>query len=880
MADGSLIFDTKLDITEYQKALKTLQSSAKSGVNDIELDVTVDDGKAKKAAKQIQSTLENTDAEIKVGAEADSTDARQAAQQVEREAEKADPKVKVKTDVDTADVKGDVDDLADEVKAGLRRAGDPFNSSGDIEIDARVDTKGMNDDMRGMGNIAGSVGNIIKGGLAVGVIQEAGEKLLDFAKDAVNIASDLQEVQNVVDVTFGSAADDINKFATDGAKAFGLTELQTKKYAGTLGSLFKSMGLGQDEVTDMSIAMSGLVGDMASFYNLDYETAFEKLRSGISGETEPLKQLGVNMSVANLEAFALSQGIKETYENMDEAEKATLRYNYIMQATADAQGDFARTSDGFANQVRMFQNNMDSLKAKVGEALLPALNSALNLVNGIFDGSGVGVETQLQKDIEAAAESLGDVETNITNLKNDYANTILQIRVEYERSQDLLDDYEKLSNLEVKTDADLEQMKAIVQTLAEQYPELEEYIGKNGLFKAEIAEVDNLITKYKELAQQKAYATMLEGIYLEYTKSTFEFETLREKSEQAQTQVDDLQNQYSELESLTQKFNELGSFYPGAEQNPEKVQQAADAFQSYINAFGGLDSSMIENLSQSGVDINSFINSLGDTSNLDQSAIQDLFAAVNEIYNSADFGSKFDEITSSLTAAQESAGTASEALTEGIGTLQTAKGELETALSAYSQMTGDTSSEIVKAIQTSLEDSGTTIATSAGEMSAKAAAEFGKPEVFSAATTTALGGVTSALMAYTAPDIKVKVVPDLSGLAGIASKVGALIGGAVKVATDGSHATGLDYVPYDNYVANLHRGESVLRADDAAAWRAGQKSGGSGGNMGAVADALSDLAAQPVNVYIDSEKVGEAVRGTVSRGQNSMSRSRAKGVGK
>lgn len=877
MADGSLIFDTKLDISEYQKALRTLQSSAKSGANDIELDVTVDDSKAKKAAKQVQNTLENTDAEIKVGAEADSTDARQAAQQVEREAEKADPKVKVKTDVDTADVKGDVDDLADEVKAGLRRAGDPFNSSGDIEIDARVDTKGMNDDMRGMGNIAGSVGNIIKGGLAVGVIQEAGEKLLDFAKDAVNIASDLQEVQNVVDVTFGSAADDINKFATDGAKAFGLTELQTKKYAGTLGSLFKSMGLGQDEVTDMSIAMSGLVGDMASFYNLDYETAFEKLRSGISGETEPLKQLGVNMSVANLEAFALSQGIKETYENMDEAEKATLRYNYIMQATADAQGDFARTSDGFANQVRMFQNNMDSLKAKVGEALLPALNSALNLVNGIFDGSGSGIggKTQLEQDVEAAAESLGSVETNITRLKNEYANTILQISVEYERSQELLDDYERLSSLEVKTDADLEQMKAIVQTLAEQYPELEKYIGKNGLFKAEIAEVENLIGKYKELAEQKAYATMLEGIYLEYTKSRFEYATLGEKSEQAKTQVDDLQRQYSELEALTQKFNELGSFYPGAEQNSEKVKQAAEAVQAYIDAFGSFDPNIIENLSQAGVDINSFMSSLSDPSALDASAIQDLFATVNEIYNSADFGAKFDEITTQLAGAQEAAQTAAQALSDGIGVLDSARSELESALSAYSKITGDTSSEIVSAIQTQLESSGTTIATSAGEINAKMASELANDAAVGAAMKQTLGLVGDIIEGYDPPPIKVKVIADTSNFVLPSGNVN--VG---PVARDGSHATGLDYVPYDNYVANLHRGESVLRADDAAAWRAGQKSGGSGGNMGAVADALSDLAAQPVNVYIDSEKVGEAVRGTVSRGQNSMSRSRAKGVGK
>ena len=874
MADGTLIFDTKLDLSEYQKALKTLQGSAKSGATDIEIDVTVDDSKAKKAAKQVQSTLENTDAEIKVGAEADSADARQAAQQVEREAEKADPKVKVKTDVDTADVKGDVDDLADEVKDGLRRAGDPFNSSGDIEIDARVNTSGVSDEMRSTARRASGVGDIIKGAIGANIIQEAGEKLIDFAKDAVMAASDLEEVQNVVDVTFGSAADEINKFATDGAKAFGLTELQTKKYAGTLGSLFKSMGLGQDEVTDMSIAMSGLVGDMASFYNLDYETAFEKLRSGISGETEPLKQLGVNMSVANLEAFSLSQGIQKTYEEMTEAEKATLRYNYIMQATADAQGDFARTSDGFANQVRMFQNNMDSLKAKVGEALLPALNSALNLVNGIFDGSaGIGGKTQLQQEIDAAAESLSGVETNITNLKNQYANTVLKIGIEYESSQALLDDYEKLSSLEALSDEDLEQMKTIVERLVEIYPQLEQYVGKDGLFSKEAGEVRALTAEYKALAEQKAYTQMVEGIYGEYLKANFEYATLGEKSNQANAEVASLEDQYNKLISLSQQLEQLGGFDPLSMKDPAKVQQTADALQAYIDAFGPLDEGLLNRLSEAGIDIGTFMSSLGDTSQLDPEGIQSLFATVSEIYNSTDLRDSIATTQEQLTAAQEASTTAAQALSDGLGVLQTAQSELDTALATYSQMTGDSASEIVSSVQSQLESGGATIATSAGEINAKMAKGIGNTEAIGSATQTALGIVGDIVGGYTPPTIKIPVVADLSNFS--------LPSGNVPVgpvARDGSHATGLNYVPYDNYVANLHRGESVLRADDAAAWRAAKKSGGSSGSMDAVADALSDLAAQPVNVYIDSEKVGEAVRGTVSRGQNSMSRSRATGV--
>ena len=137
----------------------------------------------------------------------------------------------------------------------------------------------------------------------------------------------------------------------------------------------------------MSTAMVGLAGDMASFYNLDHEEAFNKIRSGISGETEPLKQLGINMSVANLNAFALSQGIGKTYDSMTQSEQATLRYNYLMQATADAQGDFARTSDSFANQQKILKLNMENLATSIGSKVVPFLTQGTSAINGMLSGT-------------------------------------------------------------------------------------------------------------------------------------------------------------------------------------------------------------------------------------------------------------------------------------------------------------------------------------------------------------------------------------------------------------------------------------------------------------------------------------------------------------
>lgn len=217
---------------------------------------------------------------------------------------------------------------------------------------------------------------------AIGLVMTA-RKALDTIKTGIDYASDLAEVQNVVDVTFGSATEAINSWSKECLAAYGMNEVSAKRYAGTLGAMLKSSGLAGDAIVDMSKDMVGLAGDMASFYNLDLETAFEKIRSGISGETEPLKQLGINMSVANLEAYALSQGITTAYNEMSQAEQVMLRYNYLMSTTADAQGDFARTQDSYANQTRLLSESWLEFTGIMAEQLLPVLTTIVSWLNNI-----------------------------------------------------------------------------------------------------------------------------------------------------------------------------------------------------------------------------------------------------------------------------------------------------------------------------------------------------------------------------------------------------------------------------------------------------------------------------------------------------------------
>ena len=207
-----------------------------------------------------------------------------------------------------------------------------------------------------------------------------GAALLGWGADALEAASDLREVQNVVDTVFGDGAQQIENWSKKAGQQFGLTETQAKKFTSTLGAMMKSSGLAGNEIINMTTDLAGLAADMASFYNLDFETAFEKIRSGISGETMPLKQLGINMSAANLEAFALAQGLEKTFSQMDQGEQTMLRYQYLMQATADAQGDFEKTADGFANAQRRIQASLDTISTVAGGFILNTMEPLIGSV--------------------------------------------------------------------------------------------------------------------------------------------------------------------------------------------------------------------------------------------------------------------------------------------------------------------------------------------------------------------------------------------------------------------------------------------------------------------------------------------------------------------
>ena len=269
----------------------------------------------------------------------------------------------------------------------------------------------------------GTIGRIV--GIAFSITA-----MVNFGRACIKVGSDLAEVQNVVDVTFGAGNKTIENFAKNAAEQFGLSELAAKQYTSTMGAMLKSMGITGKALEDMSVQLAGLAGDMASFYNLDTDQAFQKIRAGISGETEPLKQLGINLSVANLEQFALNQGMGKAYKNMTQQEQALLRYNYLLSVTADAQGDFARTSDSWANQTRILQLRFESLKATIGQGLINVFTPILKVINMLIAKLQVAAaafrrftEIITGKSGKSAAQSTGTISTSLGGATN-HANAL------------------------------------------------------------------------------------------------------------------------------------------------------------------------------------------------------------------------------------------------------------------------------------------------------------------------------------------------------------------------------------------------------------------------------------------------------------------------
>lgn len=221
------------------------------------------------------------------------------------------------------------------------------------------------DKIAGIGSKISSAGNVLTGTVTA--------PLLAAGAAAISMASDYEESLNKVDVAFGESSERIREFAKTTVDTYGIAEGTALDMAALFGDMATSMQVPRDEAADMSEVLVGLAGDLASFKNISLEQVGTALKSIFTGETESLKELGVVMTEANLDAFALAEGFGKTTDEMTEAEKVQLRYQYVLNATKNAQGDYARTADGTANSLRTMQESAKELGVAFGQELLPTI---------------------------------------------------------------------------------------------------------------------------------------------------------------------------------------------------------------------------------------------------------------------------------------------------------------------------------------------------------------------------------------------------------------------------------------------------------------------------------------------------------------------------
>lgn len=323
---------------------------------------------------------------------------------------------------------------------------------GSIMIETKVDSGGLQKGMTSINKQANTMKTSFAGiGKAVAAAF-AVKVLVDFGKQAVSLASDLQEVQNVVDVAFGDMADKVEEFAKTSIQTMGISELTAKRTASTYMSMGKGMGIATEASFNMALSLTQLSADMASFYNISQERADIALKAVYTGETEVLKQYGIVMTEVNLEQYALSQGITKSLDSMNQQEKTMLRYNYVLQQTQLAQGDFARTSNSWANQTKILSEQWKQFMSIVGNGLVKVLTPLVIVLNKVvsaligFANAIASVFGGQKLDAQETSEAISSSVENQEKLKDKTKET----NKEAKKMTASFDEIQKLQNQTAK----------------------------------------------------------------------------------------------------------------------------------------------------------------------------------------------------------------------------------------------------------------------------------------------------------------------------------------------------------------------------------------------------------------------------------------------
>lgn len=598
----------------------------------------------------------------------------------------------------------------------------------------------------GRASVAGSVA---LGNLMADVVQKGAKLAWDFTREGIDLASAKHEVQNVVDVTFGSYATALDEWARSARSKYGLGEVSAKQYAGLFGDMLSSAGFSGDELYSMATGLTGLVGDIASFRNEGFDEVFTRLYSGMVGETEAIRRYGVNMTVANMEDYS---GLN--WKDASAMEQYAARYDYIMSHTRGAQGDFARTLDtSLANQQRLLEEGWKEKQTGWGDLFTGAITNLFSNVNKLIGNHGPTLEdtfSAYDSAAQKAAESIDETwnKANVLlNMLDDMAQQGQNVPDNALWMASLRELGQLMPGLSEKIDLTSGAMNTGTEEIRAQAQAWREDAKEAALAAAEMSKI-----KAMENAQGSLADAQIGLAFAEVKRGTEEKRALEAAGRMAEALTDNPTGRL--LFGDTPFDGTIGS----AERMLAKYKSSKGLLQ-----FSGADLTQEEQ-------------------------------AVYEELN--------DSVTAYNLASQEAQGY-QETIDSLSEQLKTGKAELD----AYVQSLNQSES-----------------AYSAG---------------------LATGSAYSSGMAD-----GLSALPDVSLL---------------SMQVDGSHASGLHYVPYDGYIAKVHRGEAILTAAEAASWRSGE-SGGRDERIdyGRLAQTIAD-AMGGMSVQMDGQAVGMLVTPTVSR---------------
>lgn len=319
--------------------------------------------------------------------ELDLSQAQADIDKLERSIDQISTAVSVDVDVETRGL-----DLADREAEDLRQELEKVEDQADRVADegdriGREYKKGTDKAAKGLTGMS----TAMKGFITVAAAGIAARAVFGFATDAVSAASDLEESTSKATVVFGEFSDEIFAFTSNAPEELGLSTAAATEMAGTFGNLFVALGLSQSAAADLAPDIVQLGSDLASFNNLEVQDALDKLRSGLVGEIEPLRSLGISFNAADVAQKAFALGLGDTEGALSESDKVLARYQLILEQTSTAQGDFARTADGLANSQRTLAAQWTDMAAAIGTELTPAVSALLPVLAEVIESFGPGL---------------------------------------------------------------------------------------------------------------------------------------------------------------------------------------------------------------------------------------------------------------------------------------------------------------------------------------------------------------------------------------------------------------------------------------------------------------------------------------------------------